>query len=520
MVVVGGGITGVHIARELAGRGVSVLLVEQSDLGSGASSAAVLPGGWQDVARADIRVAAELARERRTLLLAAPHLVRSRRVVVPTWDEDGPGRAAVGTRLVLGEALSATTSRRGPARSGRLSWLSARSARSAAPWLRTDGLTGAVAVDDTISEHPARLVLAVARSAVDLGADVLTHASLTRVVTEPGPVTDTVCAVEITDRLSGAAYVTATDVVVNAAGSSVRDALGDLGPRSGLAVRRARSVHVLTHAVGGRDTVITRTQSGEPVAVSPWRGMSVVASGDVLEDRPSAADVDRVLAAAADVMRHPVTADEVIGTVAVERPALEDRIDGTYRSADRVRLDWHDGSHITGVLTVTGGTWTSARASGATVADALLRATRIHPARRFDSRVEPLHAALAEADRSRLATDLLATGVVDGPTADHLTRLYGSDAAAVADLVRADPRLGRRLSSDPARGDIAAQAVFAVTHEAAQTVDDVALRRLSGGVLGAPGHDELIAIAAVVGPLLGRASATEDGATTSTSDSR
>ena len=154
------------------------------------------------------------------------------------------------------------------------------------------------------------------------------------------------------------------------------------------------------------------------------------------------------------------------------------------------------------------------------MADALLRATRIHPARRFDSRVEPLHAALAEADRSRLATDLRATGVVDGPTADHLTRLYGSDAAAVADLVRADPRLGRRLSSDPARGDIAAQAVFAVTHEAAQTVDDVALRRLSGGVLGAPGHDELIAIAAVVEPLLGRASAAGDAPTTSTSDSR
>src|SRR5262249_11680600 len=90
--VVGGGINGVGIARDAAGRGLKVLLVEQNDLASGTSSAStkLIHGGLRYLEHGAFRLVHEALVERDVLLRIAPHIVRPLRFFVPGSDEQRP----------------------------------------------------------------------------------------------------------------------------------------------------------------------------------------------------------------------------------------------------------------------------------------------------------------------------------------------------------------------------------------------------------------------------------------------
>lgn len=86
LLIIGGGINGVSIARDAAGRGLSVLLVEQDDLASHTSSASskLAHGGLRYLARGDVRLVRESLQERTHLLANAPHICRPLRFILPT----------------------------------------------------------------------------------------------------------------------------------------------------------------------------------------------------------------------------------------------------------------------------------------------------------------------------------------------------------------------------------------------------------------------------------------------------
>src|SRR2546430_17022261 len=85
LAIVGGGINGVGIARDAAGRGLRVLLVEQNDLASGTSSAStkLIHGGLRYLEHGWFRLVREALAQREVLLRTAPHLVRPMRFVLP-----------------------------------------------------------------------------------------------------------------------------------------------------------------------------------------------------------------------------------------------------------------------------------------------------------------------------------------------------------------------------------------------------------------------------------------------------
>jgi glycerol-3-phosphate dehydrogenase len=92
LAIIGGGINGVGIARDAAGRGLKVLLVEQNDLASGTSSAStkLIHGGLRYLAQGALHLVHESLSERETLLRIAPHLVRPMRFVLPAEAADRP----------------------------------------------------------------------------------------------------------------------------------------------------------------------------------------------------------------------------------------------------------------------------------------------------------------------------------------------------------------------------------------------------------------------------------------------
>ncbi len=533
VIVVGGGITGVCVAREAAGRGLRTVLIDKNDFGHGTSSATskYIHGGIRYLETYEFGVVRESLRERRVLALAAPHLVNQQRFLMPAWRWSKPPTALIGAGVGLYTALGFDRNRNMPT-SMRIPlprWVPKAQLLRDVPWLDPDGLQGAFAYHDTFNVHPERLLLAFLQSAVDTGAQAFNHVEAVGFVTQPtsGPTNGgapnvTVQGVEAIDRLTGERHQIRARVVVNAAGPWMDLVLAALGRPMGVKVNRSKGVHLLTRPVGGAaqvtDTVFARARSGRHVIVSPWQGYSFIGPTDTaVEDTPDAVradhdDVELIL----DTVNATISAGfpklgmaDVEATTVGIRPLIVDESKDSYTTSRRHELYDHAPSGVGNLWSIGGGKWTTGRALGAETVDALVKAPALRGAaiRPFDSRRTAAHGAfawaadpapfLAQAVASRPALGL------DRATMLHLARLYGTDHVRILDLVEGDRRLARRLSDRPERLDIAAQAVFAVTDEAACTLGDILDRRLVLGTLGQLDRNEVERVAVAVAPLFG-----------------
>lgn len=174
LVVVGAGITGAGIARDAAMRGLSVLVVERRDVAFGTSSRStrLVHGGVRYLEQGDVGLVYEALRERSRLYAAAPHLVRPERFLFPAFSGDrlGPWKLRIG--LTLYDTLNFY-------RGQNHEYLTAEAARQAEPMLQAEGLRGAVAYEDAVTDD-ARLTLAILVDARRHGAEVLTYTGVAR----------------------------------------------------------------------------------------------------------------------------------------------------------------------------------------------------------------------------------------------------------------------------------------------------------------------------------------------------
>ncbi|OBB13558.1 glycerol-3-phosphate dehydrogenase [Mycolicibacterium setense] len=239
VIVIGGGITGAGIALDAATRGLQVALVEKHDLAFGTSrwSSKLVHGGLRYLATGNVGIARRSAIERGILMTRnAPHLVKAMPQLVPLLPSMGrASRALVRTGFVAGDGLRrlAGTSASTLPRSSRVD---ARRAVELAPTVRTEGLDGAYLAYDGQLIDDARLVTAVARTAAQHGARILTRVS----AGAAGAAGAT--SVRLTDELTGHSFDARARVVINAAGVWA----GDLDPE--ITLRPSRGTHLVFDA--------------------------------------------------------------------------------------------------------------------------------------------------------------------------------------------------------------------------------------------------------------------------------
>ena len=108
VIIIGGGITGISVAREAASRGLKTILLERGDFGSGTSAATTkyIHGGIRYLEQYDVAVVRESLRERRILALGAPHLVEQTRFIMPAWRWSKPPTALIGAGVLLYDTLA------------------------------------------------------------------------------------------------------------------------------------------------------------------------------------------------------------------------------------------------------------------------------------------------------------------------------------------------------------------------------------------------------------------------------
>ena len=531
MLVIGGGITGVCVAREAASRGLRTALLERDDFGSGTSSATTkyIHGGIRYLEQYDVAVVRESLRERRILALGAPHLVEQTQFIMPAWRWSKPPTPLLGAGVLLYDALSFDRNVAAPdsLRIPHPKWLSKSALLKRVPWLDPDGLQGGFAYHDTLNLHPERLLLAYAQSAAAAGAVLVNHVSVDSFVGRDVSGDFLVDGVRAVDRLSGRSLEVRARVVVNAAGPWIDKVLAALGRPTGVGVDRSKGVHVLTRPLGGggvRDAVFARAQSGRHVIVSPWMGKSFIGPTDtpITESDPVVAsdDVDLILDTVNSTMSDaeaPLTFDDVELTTIGVRPLIK-RTDATvdptetsnsegdtYSASRRHELYHHVDRGVRNLWSIGGGKWTTARATAEEMVDELAAHELADvPMREFATRSAAAHGTFAWADDAEPFLAAAAASLVEAglspQSAELVARLLGTDHRKIVELVSDDPELARPIAGS---GDVEAQVIVAVVDEAARTLADIIDRRLVLGTVSRVPEVAIVRIAHIAAPLLG-----------------
>ena len=467
VLVIGGGITGVGIALDAATRGLSVALVEKHDLAFGTSrwSSKLVHGGLRYLATGNVGIARRSAVERHILMTRnAPHLVHAMPQLVPLLPEmSRASRALVRVGFAAGDGLRrlAGTSAATLPRSRRVD---ARRAVELAPTVRTDGLDGALLAYDGQLIDDARLVTAVARTAAQNGAKILT-----RVAASDASGT----SVTLTDTVTGESMTVAARAVVNATGVWA----GELDPA--LRLRPSRGTHLVFDAAafGNPVAALTVPIPGELnrfVFAMPeqlgrvYLGLTDEDAPGPIPDVPEATpdEVSFLLDTVNTALALSLTPGDVLGTYAGLRPLIDT---GAGNTAD-VSRDHAVTESESGVLSVIGGKLTEYRYMAENVID---RAVQLRSLTAGPCRTRNL--PLVGAPANPVATLRTPVGLPGS-----LVARYGAEAPNV--IARATcPR-----PTEPVADGIdvtRAEFEYAVTHEGALTVDDILDRRTRIGLV-------------------------------------
>ncbi len=265
IVVIGGGLLGVSIARDAAGRGLSVCLFEQEDFGAGATSrdSRLVTGGLNALESLDFTRVREDIREREVLRRTAPHLVQAQPCLLPFYGQGVLAQTRLRASLALTDALGFDQSL--PVHQV----LSPSEARARAPGLRAEGLVGAALVWEASVPRIERLALELALDARRHGASLRTHTRVEALRAErAGRGREQVTGVQWVDRLTGEEGRTDAGLVVVAAGAW----------ESGLALpaapppRLVKSVSIIGPPLPGRGDalIFPREEEGGLLTVTSW----------------------------------------------------------------------------------------------------------------------------------------------------------------------------------------------------------------------------------------------------------
>ncbi|HZY16187.1 MAG TPA: glycerol-3-phosphate dehydrogenase/oxidase, partial [Ramlibacter sp.] len=458
LAVVGGGATGLGVALDAAARGFSVVLLESHDFAKGTSSRAtkLVHGGVRYLAQGNIGLVREALHERTTLLRNAPHLAQPLPFVMPSYRAWETPFYGIGLKVY--DALA------GAAGLGATEFLSRQQTLALLPTARPQGLKGGVKYWDGQFDD-ARLALALARSAAARGALVLNYCGVTGLVHEQGRVTGLRCH----DTEGGRDFTVQARCVVNATGVWVDRLREQDGEAIGRAVRPMVAPSQGVHAVvdraflpGNHALMVPRTTDGRVLFAVPWMGKLILGTTDTprgdlpREPRAFPAELDFILGESARYLVRAPRRQDIRSLWVGLRPLVRPHGDEAEQTKSISREHTVLVSR-SGLVTVTGGKWTTYRAMAEDVLEKCFTAGLLARVAGGVTANLPLMGAPAGGNATPISA---APGL----------HLYGAEAGAVAALPGQDHHLGGGLTEAMVR--------FAARHEYARTVEDVLARRI------------------------------------------
>jgi glycerol-3-phosphate dehydrogenase len=465
LLIIGGGITGVAIARDAAMRGFHTALTEKDDFGSGTSSRStrLIHGGIRYLEYGEFKLVFDASSERRLMRKIATRLVRPLAFLYPLYPGQKPPAWKLRLAMILYDVLSLFRNTQ------RHRWLRPEEVRRREPLVAGRGLLSAARYYDAQVDD-ARLTLMTAKAAHLHGAVVANYARAVGLTKAGGHV----AGARVLDEIHRREIEVRARVVVNATGVWTDEVL-ELDERyQQPMIRPTKGVHLLVprarlnsqHAV-----IFSVPRDGRHIFLIPWGDFTILGTTDTdyqgNRDNPAATldDVDYLLEAARYTFPGAqIQHGDVVSTYAGLRPLVA--APGSPSALSRTHVIVESPS---GLVTIAGGKLTTHRLMAKQLTDCVQKklaeefGLQAQPECRTK---EPLEGAQIE--RVRLSG-------VESVVGKRLVDTYGSDATWVLAYAEENASLGKRMV--PELPYLMAEALYAVQHEMALTLRDVLIRR-------------------------------------------
>jgi glycerol-3-phosphate dehydrogenase len=452
VVVIGGGATGLGAAVEAAARGYRTLLVERSDFAKETSSRStkLVHGGVRYLAQMNVTLVLDALRERGHMLRNAPHLVHDLSFIVPAYSYFSLPYYGVGLKVY--ERLSGKLS------FGRSKVLSRENTLKQLPGITGNGLRGGILYHDGQFDD-ARYAITLVRTLEDLGGVALNYVAASGLMMQNGKV----AGIKAHDMESGDVFDVPAKVVINACGVHAEETIAFNGrPKENLLAISQGSHFVLPRSFlpGNTALMIPKTADGRVLFAIPWHDALVVGTTDVPIDSKSAEP--RALPEEKQFLRSHIAKymgrapqpEEILSVWSGLRPLVRHGNAKTSKlSRDHTIL-----VSSSGLITVTGGKWTTYRRMGQ---DTIDRAEQV--------------ASFAKRPSATLDRKLHGWTAEPSSSASPWESVYGSDLAAVQALSDQEKNLETLLH--PRLPFRRREVVWAARNEMARTVEDVLARR-------------------------------------------
>lgn len=477
LIVIGGGATGVGCAVDAASRGFDVLLLERSDFGKGTSSRStkLVHGGVRYLARGNLLLVREALKERGLLRRNAPHLVHNMAFVVPCY--------SLWQKVYYGAGLKIYGLLSGKYGFGKTKLLSRQETLERLPNISAEKLTGGVLYFDGQFDDT-RLLINLVTTAHEQGAAVLNYAQVFS-LNKDGR--GRVNGVNFQDTLDGTVTEAQAKVVINATGAfcdGVRK-MSDAGAKN--IVTPSQGIHLVfdrTFLPGEDALMIPKTGDGRVLFAIPWHGHTLVGTTDTpienIDAEPTAREdeINFVLETAAEYLAKKPRREDILSIFTGIRPLVKSGDAKNTAALSRGHTIEIDNARL---LTITGGKWTTYRSMAE---DAVNQALKLGGLEERPSKTEGLYIH-GFSDESG---DLV---------------VYGTDAEKIREIIEEDSGLAEKLH--PSLPYTAAEIVFAVRYEMAQTLEDVLARRTRALFLNAQAAAQMApTTAAIIAKELGK----------------
>lgn len=455
LIVIGGGATGVAVALDAAARGLEVLLLEGSDFGKGTSSRStkLVHGGVRYLRQGNVALVRDALRERALLLANAPHLVTELPFLIPCHSRWERWYYRIGLKLydslAIGERVRSSKS------------ISTSDVRAMSPAVASSSLSGGVVYYDGQFDD-ARLLLSMAMTAADRGGHLLNYARVTGLTKHAS---GRISGVQFSDLESGQMHQAAAKCVINATGPFSDSVRRMDDPQCQSMIAASQGVHLVLPRKcfpGEMALIVPKTSDGRVIFIIPWHDVVLVGTTDTpidepqLEPRARDEEIRFLLDTASAYLATPITLEMVLAIFVGIRPLVSD--DST-KSTSSLSRDHVIKISDAGLITISGGKWTTVRGMGEDCVDTAVREGGLSAGPCITKTLR-LHGWM-EPDQTSAV--------------DNARSLYGSDLASIVALEQGSPAMATRLHPElPLRGS---EVLWSVRAEMARTVDDVLARR-------------------------------------------
>ncbi|WP_026728127.1 glycerol-3-phosphate dehydrogenase/oxidase [Flavobacterium denitrificans] len=456
VIIIGGGASGLGTAIDAASRGYKTILLEAVDFAKGTSSRStkLVHGGVRYLEQGNVHLVREALKERGLLAQNAGHLVKNQSFVIPNYHYLSGYIYTIGLKIydLLSGCLSLGSSK----------YLSKKKTIEMLPNVEENGLVNGVIYHDGQFDD-SRLAINLAQTAVENGACILNYVKVVNLLKDDK---NQIIGVHAIDQETGSVYDIKSAVVINATGvfTNAIMKLNDkvykkyIVPSQGIHLVFDKSFLPGEHAL-----MIPKTRDGRVLFAVPWHNRVVVGTTDTLIKKQSLepialeSEIQFVLETAQRFLAKKPTRADVLSVFAGLRPLAAPKEEG--KSTKEVSRSHKIIVSETGLITITGGKWTTYRKIAEDIIDKAIKTGKL-PYKECATKHLSIHGNQPTNSFDR---------------ENHLY-IYGSDIPKILELQENEPKLKEKLHPD--HEFTMAEVVWAIRYEMARTIDDVLARRV------------------------------------------